>query len=98
MVFSLDTIRYDRAYDAALAAARRSPWGKKIVDNEIIDISTTNENFLKILFSAFAQKNGGPNAVTGSATYKNRKPEKSQHNAWDALSDFFLKIALKIRI
>ena len=64
--------------------------------NEIIDISTTNANFLKILFSAFAQKNGERNAVTGSTTYKNRKSEKSQHNAWDALSDFFSKIRICI--
>ena len=63
-------------YDTALAAALRSPCRKKkrkTVDNEIIDISTTNANFLKILFSAFSQKNGELNAVTGSATYKNRK-------------------------
>ena len=45
----------------------------EIIDNEIIDSTTTNANFLKILFSAFAEKNGERNAVTGSATYKNRK-------------------------
>ena len=84
---SLDTIRYDWVepikyiriyrwliigYDAALAAARRSPFKrkKKTVDNEIIDSSTTNANFLKILYSAFAQKNGERIAVTGSAPKK----------------------------
>ena len=47
-------------YYAALATARRCPCKerkKKIVDSEIIEISTTKANFLKILFSAFAQKN-----------------------------------------
>ena len=62
-------------YDAALAATWHSPWKKKN-DNEIIDILTTNMNFLKILFSAFVQKNGERNAMTGSITYKNQKNRK----------------------
>ena len=49
--------------------ARRCPWKKKKqqqqqqkkINNEIIDILTTNANFLKILFPAFAQKNGERN-------------------------------------
>ena len=53
-------------YGAALAVAQHSLCKKN--DNEIIDSMTTNANFLKILFSAFAQKNGERSAVTGSAT------------------------------
>ena len=36
---------------------------KRTVDNEIIDSTTTNVNFLKILFPAFTQKNGEQKAA-----------------------------------
>ena len=68
---SLNTIRYDWVQCSSSTRPAFPVKKKRTVDNEIIDGTTTNANFLKILFSAFAQKNGEQNAVTDSATYKN---------------------------